>query len=318
MSGPIFVQDARGTPLMPTAAAHARKLFQQGAQHVPHPTFTIVRLARPIASPSLRPVLLTVEHQGAHLALSLIVQRLHESLLLLTILIGPIPRLWYRPSPIRRMHRRVRNAPGARRFPAVPRTLVPVSPSRWSLREVSVNDMAEVVLALRQLVPISHLAFPAGPPLTTTEHRLWQLCEHPACAGLGLASTAAAAELISSNRDQARHQADTVRPRPPAPVVLAWPSVSEHETGPPSTSQLPSVGSLAGLSSVSGKPIGVVVRRRAAGQIVLAFPRRKDGTAIRWQRTTVRRDALRMLESEPIMFLPVAVKPAGEDRMRHE
>jgi hypothetical protein len=67
MSGPIFVQDAHGTPLMPTAAAHARKLLQQGAQRVPHPTFTIVRLARPVASPSLRPVLLTVEHQGAHL-----------------------------------------------------------------------------------------------------------------------------------------------------------------------------------------------------------------------------------------------------------
>ncbi len=319
MSGPVFVQDAHGTPLMPTAAAHARKLFQQGAQHIPHPTFTIVRLARPVDSPS--PPTCAPDCRAPGRAPRIVADRptrLHESLLLLTILLGPMPYLRYRPSPLRRMHRRARNAPGARRFPAVPRTLVPVSPSRWSRREVSVDDMAEVVLALRQLIPISHLAFPGGPPLTTTEYELWQLREHPACAGLGLASTAAAAELISNSRDQARHHADTARPRPPAPVVLVWPSVSERETGPPSASQLPPVGSLARLSSVSGKPIGVVVRRRAAGQIVLALPHRKNGTDIRWQRTTVRGDALRMLNSEPIMFLPVAVKPAGEDHTRDE
>jgi hypothetical protein len=318
MSGPIFIQDAHGTPLMPTAAAHARKLLQQGGQRVPHPTFTIVRLARPVDSPSLRPVLLTVEHQGAHLALSLIVQRLQESLLLLTILLGPMPHLWYRPLPRRRVHQRLRSAPGARRFPPFPRRLVRVSPSRWSLRDISVDDMAEVMLALRQLVPISHLVFPGGPPLTTTEHRLWQLREHPACAGLGLASAAAAAELISSSRDQARPQADTAQPRPPAPIVLAWLSVSERGSRPPSASHQLETGSLAQLPSVSGKPIGVVVGRRAAGRIVLAFPRRKNGTDIHWQRTTVRRDALRMLHSEPTMFLPVAVKPASEERMRHE
>ncbi len=57
MSGPVFVIDVQGQPLMPIAEAHARKLLSSGkARRWPHPTLTILQLTRTVEMPNLRPV----------------------------------------------------------------------------------------------------------------------------------------------------------------------------------------------------------------------------------------------------------------------
>ncbi|MFL5801725.1 MAG: RRXRR domain-containing protein [Roseiflexaceae bacterium] len=60
-SGPIFVLDAQGTPLMPIAPAHARRLRKRGqAALQPHHAFTVLQLARTVAQPVLRPIVLGI------------------------------------------------------------------------------------------------------------------------------------------------------------------------------------------------------------------------------------------------------------------
>jgi len=61
MPVPVFVLDAAGQPLMPVAAAHARKLLAKGkAERIPHPTITIIRLGHRVEQPALRPILVGV------------------------------------------------------------------------------------------------------------------------------------------------------------------------------------------------------------------------------------------------------------------
>nr|ALS91511.1 RRXRR protein [uncultured bacterium] len=61
MSGLVFVCDADGTPLMPMAPAHARRLLQRGqAVRRPHHAFTVLQLTKSIPTPVLRPVTLTI------------------------------------------------------------------------------------------------------------------------------------------------------------------------------------------------------------------------------------------------------------------
>lgn len=61
MPGPVLVLDAAGRPLMPLAAAHARKLLDGGrAYRFPHPALTIIRLEHSVDQPVLRPVLAEV------------------------------------------------------------------------------------------------------------------------------------------------------------------------------------------------------------------------------------------------------------------
>lgn len=61
MASSVFVLDAHGQPLMPLAAAHARRLLQSGkARPVQHPLFSILQLTRVVEQPILRPVLLAV------------------------------------------------------------------------------------------------------------------------------------------------------------------------------------------------------------------------------------------------------------------
>ncbi len=58
MSGPIFIRDAQGRPLMPLAAAHARKLLAQGkARRIPHHAFTVIQLNNVVDTPNLRPII---------------------------------------------------------------------------------------------------------------------------------------------------------------------------------------------------------------------------------------------------------------------
>jgi|APCry1669189070_1035195.scaffolds.fasta_scaffold00010_10 5-methylcytosine-specific restriction endonuclease McrA len=57
MSGPVFVIDAGGTPLMPMSSAYARKLLREGkAQRLAHSAFTVIQLSRRVEQPKLRPV----------------------------------------------------------------------------------------------------------------------------------------------------------------------------------------------------------------------------------------------------------------------
>lgn len=57
MSGPIFVLDAEGRPLMPMSPAHARYLLKKKkAQRVYHHAFTVIQLTRAVPNPQLRPV----------------------------------------------------------------------------------------------------------------------------------------------------------------------------------------------------------------------------------------------------------------------
>lgn len=61
MSSPVFVRDSQGTPLMPTSAAYARRLLQQGkAQWVPHHAFPVIQLTHSIQQPTLRPILIGI------------------------------------------------------------------------------------------------------------------------------------------------------------------------------------------------------------------------------------------------------------------
>ena len=61
MASSVFVLDAHGQPLMPLAAAHARRLLQSGkARPVQHPLFSILQLTRVVEQPILRPILLAV------------------------------------------------------------------------------------------------------------------------------------------------------------------------------------------------------------------------------------------------------------------
>ena len=62
MVGPIFVCDAQGTPLMPTAPAYARRLLHQGkAVWQPHHAFPVIRLTRLVEQPSLRPIVVAID-----------------------------------------------------------------------------------------------------------------------------------------------------------------------------------------------------------------------------------------------------------------
>ena len=61
MPGPVLVIDAAGRPLMPLAAAHARKLLGRGrARRFAHPALTIIQLDYTVEEPVLRPVLVGV------------------------------------------------------------------------------------------------------------------------------------------------------------------------------------------------------------------------------------------------------------------
>lgn len=61
MSGPVFVVDAGGTPLMPMSAAYARKLLREGkAQRLAHSAFTVIQLSRRVEQPTLRPILVAL------------------------------------------------------------------------------------------------------------------------------------------------------------------------------------------------------------------------------------------------------------------
>jgi len=61
MSGPVFVVDAGGVPLMPMSAAYARKLLSEGkATRLAHSAFTVIQLSRHLEQPTLRPIIVAL------------------------------------------------------------------------------------------------------------------------------------------------------------------------------------------------------------------------------------------------------------------
>jgi hypothetical protein len=59
MSDCVFVQDAEGRPLMPTARAYARTLVRDSkAAFLSHPALSIIQLTHTVAEPTVQPVLL--------------------------------------------------------------------------------------------------------------------------------------------------------------------------------------------------------------------------------------------------------------------
>lgn len=76
MPMPVFVCDAHNIPLMPIAAAYARKLLAtHRASLAPHPLVTRIKLHHAINNPHLRPVVAKLYPSAAYLAMLLLVER---------------------------------------------------------------------------------------------------------------------------------------------------------------------------------------------------------------------------------------------------
>lgn len=293
MSGPVFIQDARGVPLMPTAAPYARKLLcQSKAIRVPHHTFTVLRLAKPVVAPTLRPVLLDVTCLGLSLVLTLIVQHVSFACLL-TVLAGIAPR-----SPLQPLHRRERHILTLRS------PLLHLSSKQGSrhlsstTHEVSIDALADVVLALRTLIPISHLRLPAAPVTSHAYTDIQRLCDHPVCAGLDLIDADQAHSLFHTTRCwPARESTVSISI---APTVIAW---SQHD-GRGNSRYAPVQGMFA-----RGAPTGLTYTGRSRNRKLVLLPYLTPTDAIRWQQLAVRRSGLRTLEHERVVFLPVSALP---------
>jgi 5-methylcytosine-specific restriction endonuclease McrA len=88
MSGPVFVLDAAGTPLMPMSPAHARKLVnQQKAQVVPHYQFHIIQLSQAVAQPQLNAVVALIRVHALTAELIIVADGAQRAYPLLRILI---------------------------------------------------------------------------------------------------------------------------------------------------------------------------------------------------------------------------------------
>lgn len=182
MSGPIFVQDSEGRPLMPIAAARARMLIQQGKAALKrHHAFTLLQLAQPVTHPSLRPVVLGVVLHYRTAELFVLAEGTHTIFPLLRVIIDlqtDLPRRIRR----RAMHRRRRRQRGRYRAPRRygrpfkqqrvgrspcrhPPGKHPGSSSSCSNRRSHISPtihwraqaVERVMKALNKLVPISHI-----------------------------------------------------------------------------------------------------------------------------------------------------------------
>jgi len=180
MSSPVFVHDNQGTPLMPTSAAYARRLLQQGkAQWVPHHAFPVIQLTHSIQQPTLRPILIGVDIHLNAAELYLIAEGEQVALPLLHTIVDlrtdlptrlrrraahrkrrrsrvryRAPRTYGQPFKLRRpsMLRSVWARQVRRGRSAVPFGMRRVSPTmQWRAQAIS-----RVIRALQTLLPISH------------------------------------------------------------------------------------------------------------------------------------------------------------------
>jgi hypothetical protein len=151
MSGSIFVQDAQGQPLMPTAPAYARILVRDGkAAFQPHPALSIVQLTHIVAEPQVQPVLVSI--------------RLYESvasLLVFTERTGLVPVLQLA----------VAFQPPDASHEAFP------SPDVQLTQRKLVKAVLETIAALLTVLPISHL-MGANPEPTLPDSAMALLLQH--------------------------------------------------------------------------------------------------------------------------------------------
>jgi hypothetical protein len=158
MSDLVFVRDAQGRPLMPMSAAYARTLIRDGKAHLqPHPTLTIIQLTRVVASPVLRPVILGLRVHGMTIELIILVDQARASTAHFRIVVDLKPNALDQEHPL--LSTRKSNNTSTRRL------IIRVnshrrSQSRRFLRRS--NDwqrqaLEEVIVAIQQFVPISHL-----------------------------------------------------------------------------------------------------------------------------------------------------------------
>jgi len=154
-SGPVFVLDASGAPLMPLAEAHARKLLRnRQADLLPHPTLTIIQLWRTVQQPVLRPVLLGVAIHHSTAELFLLAAGPNAAFPLAYIVVD-LPHH----KPFR--HRRI-----ARRRQRIP------WPARWRHRRRPAwrkfLAIGAVISALWDVLPLSHIALIRTPTMRAT------------------------------------------------------------------------------------------------------------------------------------------------------
>jgi 5-methylcytosine-specific restriction endonuclease McrA len=131
MSGPVLVLDAEGIPLMPMSAAHARRLLKHGkATRIHHHVFTVIKLAKPIPQPALRPILIGIAIHRTTAELWIVAEGVRKPIPLLALLIDLRTDLTHR---LRRRaaHRRRRRA--RQRYHAPPRHGQPFKLKRPSL-----------------------------------------------------------------------------------------------------------------------------------------------------------------------------------------
>lgn len=87
MSGSVFVVDHNGTPMMPMAAAYARRLLtQKKAKLLPHHAFTVIQLTQVVVDPVSRPVTMLV-HIGLNIAEIVVIVQTRRNLQVLMRLV---------------------------------------------------------------------------------------------------------------------------------------------------------------------------------------------------------------------------------------
>ncbi|MEI8166662.1 MAG: hypothetical protein WCG26_09785, partial [Chloroflexales bacterium] len=87
MSHPVYVCDAE-RPLHPTAPAYARVLLRTGhARRIAHPALSIIQLTRPVAQPTISPVVLAARLHGPLAELFLVRDRAGQPVVLHRLLL---------------------------------------------------------------------------------------------------------------------------------------------------------------------------------------------------------------------------------------
>ncbi len=193
MSGPIFVLDAEGTPLMPMSPAHTRRLLNTGkATRIYHHAFTVIQLTKRVPQPHLRPILVGITLHRHTAELWVVAEGVRGPIPLLSLVIDLRTDLSHR---LRRRagHRHRRRARQRYHSPArygVPYKLRRSSlhRSRWRQSFLAAHQkisriprqrftppptirwraaaIVRVLHALKTLIPISHLSL-LGPLATT-------------------------------------------------------------------------------------------------------------------------------------------------------
>lgn len=145
MSGLVFVRDAEGRPLMPMSAAYARTLIhQRKAQVWQHPAFSVIQLTRVVATPILRPVLMSIALSTTIADLVIVIDQVRSapSTVQVAVDLGAPPSL-------RPMH-------DAQREPRR-RRILPTYAGTFQRSRDRVQLLAAALKLWQEVVPISHL-----------------------------------------------------------------------------------------------------------------------------------------------------------------